>query len=139
MEILPIGKGRKVNDGKDLAIISIGTIGNNVQKAIQELNEMGISVAHYDMIFLKPIDSDLLNEITNNFDKVITIEDGTINGGLSSAVMEWCADNNRNISISRLGIPDNFIHHASVNEQYELCGIDIKGIKNKVIELLNDK
>ena len=100
---------------------------------------MGISVAHYDMIFLKPIDSELLNEITNNFDKVITIEDGTINGGLSSAVMEWCADNNKNISISRLGIPDNFIHHASVNEQYELCGIDIKGIKNKVIELLNDK
>lgn len=136
MQSIQVGKGRKLTDGSDIAILSIGTIGNHVTEAINILSEKGISVAHYDMIFLKPIDEELLKDVTQKFHHIITIEDGTINGGLGSAVMEWCNDNDTNSHIIRMGIPDKFIKHASVNEQYKMCGIDTDSIVDKVIKSL---
>lgn len=136
MGIVPIGKGRKLSDGEEIAVLSIGTIGNNVRKAIKELETEGLKITHYDMVFLKPIDENILKEVSSKYKNIITIEDGTINGGLGSAVMEWCNDNNTNNHIIRMGIPDEFIKHATVQEQYEKCGIDVEGIKLKIKESL---
>lgn len=139
MAPISIGKGRKISEGTDIAILSIGTIGHMVTQAVERLNDMNISVEHYDMIFLKPIDGDILRSVTSKFHTIITIEEGTINGGLGSAVMEWCNDNNSNTHVVRMGIPDMFIKHATVNEQLEECGIDVKGIMNTIINNIKDK
>ena len=125
---LEVGKGRLVREGEDIAIISIGHIGNYVIEAAKLLNNENISIAHYDMIFLKPIDEQLLHEIFTKFDKIITIEDGTIIGGLGSAVLEFMADNNYSAKVKRLGIPDRFIEQGKQIELHSECGYDIDGI-----------
>lgn len=135
-EALTIGKGRKVQDGKDIAILSIGPIGNEVTKAINELESKGIRIAHYDMIFLKPIDEEILKEVCSKFKKIITIEDGTIVGGLGSAVVEWANDNGyKDIQVTRLGIPDAFIKQGSVKELYAQCKINAENIESTILEL----
>lgn len=140
MKILPIGKGRKLKDGSDLAVISIGPIGNTVTKAIEELEKEGAKIAHYDIVFLKPIDEDLLKEIGNNFKKVVTVENGVITGGLGSAVLEYFADNNyKNIDVTRIGLPDKFVTHGSIVELNKLCGLDVEGIAGKLKEILNNR
>lgn len=136
-KLLPIGKGRKLIDGEDVCVLSIGPIGNIAASAIQELKEEGISVAHYDMIFLKPIDTDILKEVGEKFTKVITIEDGTIIGGLGSTVIDWFNDNDYNTKVKRIGIPDSFIQQGSVNQLYELCGMDKESIKKRIKEAVN--
>jgi 1-deoxy-D-xylulose-5-phosphate synthase len=125
---LSIGKGRMIHDGKDLAIISIGHIGNEVMKALERLENEGIFAAHYDIRFLKPIDERLLDEIFNRFDKIITVEDGAITGGLGSAVLEFMADHHYQAQVVRLGIPDRFIEQGSVGELQHECGYDAEGI-----------
>ncbi|MGI6073854.1 MAG: 1-deoxy-D-xylulose-5-phosphate synthase [Fermentimonas sp.] len=137
-KLLTIGKGRKLKDGNDMAVLSIGTIGNNASKAIAEAEKQGVSVAHYDMVFLKPIDEDILREVANKHKKIITIEDGTINGGLGSAVVEFLADNGyKNINVKRIGISDSFVTHGSVGELQKLVKIDADSIFEEIMRMKN--
>ena len=127
LEEVEVGKGRKLSEGDDIAILSIGTVGNNVQKAICNLN-VKKSVAHYDMRFLKPLDEDILHEVGKKFRNVITVEDGVRNGGMGSAVMEWFADHDYDVRVKRLGLPDYFVEHGTVAQLQHIVGIDIDGI-----------
>ena len=129
LEEIPVGKGRKLKDGDDLAVITIGPIGKLAARAIERAEaETGISVAHYDLRFLKPLDEELLHEEGKKFRHVITVEDGIINGGMGCAVLEFMADNGYYPEIRRIGVPDKFIEHGSVQQLYHLCGMDEEGI-----------
>jgi len=135
---LPVGKGQKLRDGNSLAFISIGHIGNVVIAVCETLSEQGIEAAVYDMRFLKPLDEEILNEVFTKFDKIITIEDGTILGGLGSAVMEFASDNGfHKTIIHRLGIPDRFIEQGTPEELYHECGMDAEGIVKTAVTLVN--
>lgn len=136
MKAIPIGQGRKVTHGEDLAILTIGHVGNFAQTAIEQMKASGASIAHYDMRFVKPIDETLLHEVFTKFDKVITVEDGCIMGGFGSAVLEFMSDNGYKAKLTRLGIPDQFITHGAPNELYALCGFDANGIAAKIKTLL---
>ena len=136
-EEIPVGKGQLLRKGNDIAVLSIGPIGNQVSMAIQELQEeqFPYSVAHYDMRFLKPIDEEILEEVGQRFKYVITIEDGIRNGGMGSAVVEWMSDHQYTPRIIRLGLPDRFVEHGSVAELQSLLGIDCAGIKKAIKEI----
>lgn len=125
---IKIGTGQRLKTGDDFAILSIGAIGTEAAKAIEQLEKEGLSVAHYDMRFIKPIDEILLHEVFSKFDKIITLEDGCIIGGLGSAVLEFMADNNYQASVKRLGIPDKFIEHGTQDELYNECFYDVNAI-----------
>jgi 1-deoxy-D-xylulose-5-phosphate synthase len=131
---LPAGKSRMIKEGNDLAIISIGHIGNEVVKATGILTQEGISAAHYDIRYLKPIDEDLLHGIFSQFNKVVTVEDGTITGGLGSAISEFMADQDYKAKLIRLGIPDRFVEQGRVGELWRECGYDAEGIVEKVVK-----
>lgn len=131
-----IGTGRRVKNGDDVAILSIGHIGNYALKATQSLAKEGIEIAHYDMRFVKPIDELLLHEVFSKFKKVITIENGCIQGGMGSAVLEFMADNNYQAEVKRLGIPDKFIEHGTQDELYHECFFDEAAIITTVKSLL---
>ena len=136
LEEIEIGKGRKLKDGKDIAIITIGPIGNAATKAIARAEkEKQLSIAHYDLRFLKPLDEEMLHEVGKKFKRVITIEDGVIKGGMGSAVLEFMADNGYTPRIERMGIPDEFIEHGTPKELYKLCGIDEEAIYNRLTEV----
>lgn len=138
LEAVEVGKGRKLKDGSDLAVITIGPIGNTAAKAITEAeNTHNCSIAHYDLRFLKPLDETLLHEIGKKFSRIITIEDGVLKGGMGSAVLEFMSDNNYTPMVKRMGIPDHFIQHGPVNALYSICGIDQTGIYNTLIHILN--
>mgnify|MGYP002628978184 CR=1 FL=1 len=122
------GTGRMIRDGNELAILSIGPIGNEVVKACKELEKEGIEAGHFDMRFLKPLDEDLLHTILKKFNKIITVEDGTIVGGLGSAVLEFISEHDYVVKVKRLGIPDQFVGQGSIEELYHDCGFDAKGI-----------
>ena len=135
LEEIPVGKGRKLKDGKDLAVITLGPIGNIAARAIKRAEtEKGLSIAHYDLRFLKPLDETLLHEAGRNFKRIITIEDGARKGGMGSAVLEFMADNSYTPHIERIGVPDTFIEHGTVQELYQLCGMDEEGIYNILIK-----
>lgn len=137
LEAITVGKGRKMKDGKDIAVITIGPIGNDAEKAIRDVeNESGCSVAHYDLRFLKPIDEDMLHEVGRNFKKVLTIEDGILKGGMGSAVLEFLSDNDYYPIVKRLGIPDHFIQHGPVQDLRAICGYDCKGIYQTLMQLV---
>ncbi len=125
---IKIGQGRKVTSGDDIAILSIGHPGNFAQKAIDQLKGSGVSVAHYDMRFVKPLDTLLLHEIFSKFDKVITVEDGCLMGGFGSAVLEFMVDQKYKADVIRLGIPDEYIHHGTQEELWADCGFDAAAI-----------
>lgn len=127
-KILPIGKGRKISDGEDVAILSIGHIGNEVVKACLELSSEGIHPAHYDLRFVKPIDEEMLHEVFSTFKKVITVEDGCLMGGMGSAVLEFMADHRYSAHIIRLGIPDKVVEHGEQHELWAECGYDAPAI-----------
>ncbi|MDZ4757391.1 MAG: 1-deoxy-D-xylulose-5-phosphate synthase [Bacteroidota bacterium] len=133
---IEIGKGRKLKDGSDVAIISLGHIGNYATKALEKLEESGHSVAHYDIRFVKPLDEELLHEVFSKFDKVITIEDGTIKGGMGSAVLEFMAENNYHSQVHIMGMPDNVIEHGEQDELYNECGYDTDAIISAVTNIL---
>jgi 1-deoxy-D-xylulose-5-phosphate synthase len=129
LEEIPVGKGRCLKEGKDVAVLTLGPVGNTAAKAINRFEqETGQSVAHYDLRFLKPLDEALLHEVGKNFTRIITIEDGVLKGGMGSAVLEFMADNGYTPRVSRIGIPDGFVEHGSVKELYHLCGMDEEGI-----------
>ena len=121
---IKVGTGRKVTNGEDVAILTIGHPGNFAQEAIEELKESGVSVAHYDMRFVKPIDQVMLHEVFTKFKKVITVEDGCLMGGFGSAVVEFMADQGYAAQLIRLGIPDQYIHHGTQEELWADCGFD---------------
>jgi len=134
---IEIGKGQKLKDGKDLAIISIGPIGMQASDAIEELEKEGHSIAHFDMRFLKPIDEELLHEVFKNHQNIITIEDGSVIGGLGSAVLEFMSDNAYASRVKRLGVPDKWVEHGTQEELYRECGFDTEGIILASKELLS--
>jgi 1-deoxy-D-xylulose-5-phosphate synthase len=134
---LEIGKGRKRCSGKDLAFISIGHTGNDVAEACRKLSEQGIIASHYDMLFLKPIDEELLHDAFRNHSFVITVEDGTVIGGLGSAVLEFMADHNYAAKVKRLGVPDHFIEQGTIAELHKECGFDVEGIFTAALSMLD--
>ena len=127
LEEIKVGTGRKLLDGNDVAVLSIGPIGNNVTRAIAKIGD-SISVAHYDMRFLKPIDGTILGEVGKKFKHIITVENGTREGGLGSAVLEWMNDHGYTPKVTRLGLPDYFVEHGTVKELQHMVGIDEEGI-----------
>ena len=138
MKELPVGKGRRLADGEQLAVLSIGTIGNEVQKALAMLKEKGIFVAHYDMIFLKPIDQAILEEVAAKYRHVITVEDGTVVGGLGSRVSQWMASRPQAPRVTMLGIPDEFVHQGTVAQLKAQCGIDAASIYHSIESILSN-
>ena len=129
LEEIPVGKGRKLKEGNDLAVITLGPIGNLAARAIARAeSEKGLSIAHYDLRFLKPIDEEMLHEVGKRFSRIVTVEDGIRKGGMGSAVLEFMADNGYAPRVQRIGVPDAFIEHGSVDELYRLCGMDEESI-----------
>lgn len=136
LEEVKVGTGRKLHDGKDVAVLSFGPVGNNVEEAIgtMETSTPQLSIAHYDMRFAKPLDTEILKGVAQQFDRIITIEDGAREGGFGSAVLEWLEDNDYRKNVVRLGLPDHFVEHGTVAELQHIVGIDAEGI----IEAVND-
>lgn len=136
LEEVKVGTGRKLHDGKDVAVLSFGPVGNNVEEAIEmmETSTPQLSIAHYDMRFAKPLDTEILKGVAQQFDRIITIEDGAREGGFGSAVLEWLEDNGYRKNVVRLGLPDHFVEHGTVAELQHIVGIDAEGI----IEAVND-
>ena len=129
LEEIPVGTGRRLKDGKDLAVISIGPIGNTVARAIVRAEqEKGLSIAHYDLRFLKPLDEKLLHEVGQCFTRIVTVEDGVRIGGMGTAVLEFMADHGYAARVKRIGLPDEFVQHGNVQELYKLCQMDEDGI-----------
>jgi 1-deoxy-D-xylulose-5-phosphate synthase len=135
-EKLEIGKGRKIREGEDIAILTIGHIGNYAVKSYQLLENAGISAAHYDLRFVKPLDEELLHEVFQKFDKVITVEDGCLQGGMGSAVLEFMADHGYTAKLKRLGIPDRIVEHGEQIELHRECGFDPEGIAKTAREMV---
>ncbi len=133
------GTGQVLRNGDDLAIISLGPIGNDVALAIDELEEQNLSIAHYDLRFLKPIDRKLLKQIFTNHKKIITVEDGAITGGMGSAILEYMSENNYHAELKRIGVPDQFIEHGTIEELYKECGMDKQGIVKAVKSMISSK
>ncbi len=136
---IEIGKGQQLKDGRDLAILSLGPIGYQASRAIEKLEKEDISVAHYDMRFLKPLDNILLKSVFSRFKKIITLEDASIIGGLGSAVVEYMNDNSYKAKIIRMGIPDRFVDHGTQAELYKECGYDAEGIVRAARNLVHSK
>jgi 1-deoxy-D-xylulose-5-phosphate synthase len=136
LEEIAVGTGRKLREGSDVAILTLGPIGNDALKAAVECAMYDqIQTAVYDMRFLKPLDEQILHEVGSRFKHVITIEDGVRNGGLGSAVLEWMSDHGYCPHVIRLGLPDQFVEHGTVAELRQIVGLDIESIKRCVREL----
>jgi len=135
MKAIEVGKGRKICDGEELAILTIGHIGNEAVKACRQVNEQGIYPAHYDLRFVKPLDEQLLHEVFKKFKKIITVEDGTVEGGMGSAVLEFMADHNYSAHVIRLGIPNKIIEHGEQQELWAESGYDADSIVKEIKRL----
>lgn len=135
LEEIKVGTGKCLKSGKDLAVLTIGPIGNNAAEAIKEAEaeHEGLSVALYDMRFVKPLDTDILHEVGKKFEKIITVENGSRKGGFGSAIIEWLMDNDYTTKVTRLGLPDEFIEHGTVDELQAIVGIDKEGIKQEIL------
>ena len=131
-EEIPVGKGRKLKEGKGTAVLSIGPVGNNVAEAVRDTE-----AAHYDLRFLKPLDETLLHELGQNFKHIITVEDGVRNGGMGSAVLEWMSDHDYHPHVVRLGLPDEFVEHGTVAELQHIVGLDVGNIRKTLSEINN--
>ena len=134
-EEIQVGKGRKICDGEDIAVLSIGPIGNYVIEAFNDLAEEEIHPAHYDMRFVKPLDEEMLHEVFSMYKKVITLEDGCLPGGFGSAILEFMADNQYSAQVIRLGIPDRVVEHGEPEQLHKECGYDVESIKKAIIKL----
>lgn len=137
LEAIEIGTGRKLKEGTDLAVITIGPIGNKAAAAIARAEkELGCSIAHYDLRFLKPLDEALLHEVGQKFTRILTVEDGVRNGGMGSAILEFMNDHGYYPRVTRLGLPDRFVQHGPVNDLYAICGIDEESILNTITQII---
>ena len=130
LEELPVGRGRLISPGRHVAVLTIGPIGNDVADVIASMDE---KPAHYDMRFLKPIDEQLLREVAENYERIVTVEDGVRNGGLGSAVTEWLNDNGYLKPVTRLGLPDKFVEHGTIEELREIVGLDKESIRKSLL------
>lgn len=135
LEAIEVGKGRRLKDGNDLAVLSIGAVGNAAADAIAEVEQAhpDVSIAHYDLRFAKPLDEELLEEVARRFNRIVTVEDGILKGGVGSAVLEYMADHDHTPHVRRLGIPDRFIEHGAIDILRHLCGIDKEGIRDALL------
>jgi 1-deoxy-D-xylulose-5-phosphate synthase len=138
---IPIGTGRMIADGTDIAFVSYGAIGEYVPEARERLAQQGISAAHFDLRFCKPVDGDLLADVFGRFDRIITVEDGVTQGGAGSAVLEWAMDNGRldGVQVIRLGLPDHFVEHGSQRELHDEVGIGPDGLVEAALSLTQAK
>ncbi|HEY9046145.1 MAG TPA: 1-deoxy-D-xylulose-5-phosphate synthase [Ohtaekwangia sp.] len=136
MEEIKIGTGRKLREGNELAILTLGHIGNYAVEACERLAGHSIFIGHYDMRFAKPLDEKLLHEVLSQYKKIITVEDGCLQGGFGSAILEFMADNNYHAEVRRLGIPDRIVEHGEQHELHHECGFDVEGIERAVVEML---
>ncbi len=139
MKEIKIGTGRKLKDGNDIAILSLGHPGNFAAAAIRDLKNDGLNPAHYDMRFAKPLDEEMLHEVFGKFEKIITVEDGTVVGGFGSAVLEFMNEHNYKSEIKILGIPDRLVEHGTPKELHHECGYDARAIKEAVLEMMKGK
>ena len=139
MKEIKIGTGRKLKDGNDIAILTLGHPGNFAAAAIRDLKNDGLNPAHYDMRFVKPLDEELLHEVFAKFDKVITVEDGTVVGGFGSAVLEFMNHHNYKAELKILGIPDRLVEHGTPKELHRECGYDAAAIKEALLEMMKEK
>src|SRR5678815_579805 len=139
MKEIKIGTGRKLKDGNDIAILSLGHPGNFAASAIRDLKNDGLNPAHYDMRFAKPLDEEMLHEVFSKFEKIITVEDGTVVGGFGSAVLEFMNEHNYKAEIKILGIPDRLVEHGTPKELHHECGYDAASIKEAVLEMMKGK
>ena len=135
LEEIKVGTGRRLKDGKELAVLTLGPIGHTAAEAIAEVEAENKekSIALYDMRFVKPLDEKMLDEIAGRFERIVTVEDGSLNGGFGSAVLEWMSDHGHRVQITRLGLPDEFVQHGKVEELQHIVGIDKEGIKKALI------
>jgi 1-deoxy-D-xylulose-5-phosphate synthase len=131
-EAIEIGKGRKLKDGEEIAVLSFGHPGNFAASAIRDLKKEGINPAHYDIRFVKPLDEELLHEVFQRFKKVITVEDGTVVGGFGSAILEFMANHNYQAEVTILGIPDRIVEHGTPKQLYAECGYDAQAIAEAI-------
>lgn len=136
---LPVGQGQRLRQGTDVALLSLGHVTNDAALAATLLEQQGLSVAHYDMIYLKPIDEGILAEASAACPLLVTVEDGTVEGGLGSAVAEWLADHNCHCRLLRIGIPDAFVHHGTVAQLHHQCGMDPESIAARVAQALKQE
>lgn len=136
---LEIGKGRKLKDGEEIAVLSFGHPGNFAASAIREVKQYGINAGHYDMRFVKPIDEELLHEVFSKYSKVITVEDGTVVGGFGSAVLEFMAKHNYHAQVKILGIPDRIVEHGTLKELHRECGYDLNAIADTLKDMMKEK
>ena len=136
MEEIQIGSGRKIREGEELAILTIGHVGNYAVEVCERLAKLNIEVGHFDMRFAKPLDEQLLHEIFSQYKKILTVEDGSIQGGFGSAIIEFMADHNYRAEIRRLGIPDRIVEHGEQLELHKECGFDPDGIEQAVVAML---
>ena len=130
-EEIKIGTGRKLRDGDDVAVLTIGPMGNDVAKVIDEIKDL--SVAHYDMRFLKPLDEDILHEVGKKFRRIVTVENGVRKGGLGTAVLEWMSDHDYDVKVTRMGLPDQFVEHGTIDQLREIIGLDNESIKKAIL------
>ena len=138
LEAVEVGKGRMLKDGKDLAVISIGPIGHQAAKAIEQIETAtSFRIAHYDLRFLKPLDENMLHDIARKFHHIVTVEDGVLKGGMGSGILEFMSDHGYAPAIRRIGIPDLFVQHGTINELYKIYGLDSDGIRNTIMQILN--
>jgi 1-deoxy-D-xylulose-5-phosphate synthase len=126
-----------MSEGEGVAVLSIGHIGNEVIEVVNRLEEQGIKVGHYDMIYVKPIDEEILDEATKRYHSIITIEDGTVMGGLGSAVAEWLTRHDRTTQLRMLGVQDEFVHQGTVAQLYERCGMDAQSLEKTILSLMH--
>jgi 1-deoxy-D-xylulose-5-phosphate synthase len=139
LQEIPIGKGRKIKDGTDIAVLSLGHPGNFVTAAIRELKVEGLNPAHYDMRFAKPLDEQLLHEVFGKYDRILTVEDGAVVGGFGSAILEFQAAHHYTATTKMLGIPDHIVEHGTLKELQRECGYDAQGIASAIREMMGDK
>lgn len=135
MHAIPEGKGQLLSEGTDVAVLSIGPIAEKVSEALELAKKHGIDAAHYDMVFLKPIDSEILQTVADAGMPIVTVEDASVHGGLGTAVLEWLAEHGYSIPVTRLGIPDAFVPHGTKEELYKLCGLDSTSIADAIIKM----
>ena len=134
LETVEVGTGRRMKKGTDVAFLTIGPIGKKMEQVVAEAEKQGVSVAHYDMRFLKPVDTDILREVGENFKYVVTLEDGTVKGGLGSAVLEYMAENGYTPHVEVMGIPDEFVEHGTPEELYRICGMDPESVLRTILK-----
>jgi 1-deoxy-D-xylulose-5-phosphate synthase len=135
MKEIEIGKGRKLKDGKDIAILTLGHPGNFAAAAIRDVKREGVEPAHYDMRFVKPLDEEMLHEVFSKYGKIITVEDGTVVGGFGSAILEFMNQYQYKADVRILGIPDRLVEHGTPKELHRECGYDTEGIKQTIYEM----